>query len=189
MQENRLMNIEIIGIPEDEVTVPKNDGTRGSALYKIPLKLSGTPSREWARLFAQTWDRPPRFTTMHRPGIARVSGDRILLDGTTIEELQQYHLETLKLVVKVVNEKCGEEEEKRQSAALRQKDQEEKHRQKIQSMAKKMNFGSRKEASSPAMPPPQKSPKKGKTARSLSVLGSTQILNTTCRQLRTIFEN
>lgn len=41
---------------------------------------------------------------MHRPGIASVQGDRIVLDGTTIEELEKYHLQTLKLVVRQLNE-------------------------------------------------------------------------------------
>jgi hypothetical protein len=41
---------------------------------------------------------------MHRPGIARVSSDRIILDGTTIEEVERYHLETLKLAVSATNE-------------------------------------------------------------------------------------
>lgn len=41
---------------------------------------------------------------MHRPGIARVVGDQIVLDGTTVEEVRRYHLTTLKLAVKVTNE-------------------------------------------------------------------------------------
>jgi len=31
-------------------------------------------------------DNPPQFSTMHRPGIAKVTGNRIVLDGTTVEE-------------------------------------------------------------------------------------------------------
>lgn len=43
--------IKIIGIITNEVTVPKMDGTLGSALYKIPFKLSRIPSRLWKELF------------------------------------------------------------------------------------------------------------------------------------------
>lgn len=36
---------------------------------------------------------------MHRPGIAGVQGDRLALDGTTIEHLGQCHLKTLELLI------------------------------------------------------------------------------------------
>lgn len=98
--------ISITGIDEAGITQPKNDGTRGSALYAVPFQLSSRPDNRWADLVVANWDRPPRWTTMHRPGIARVVGDRIVLDGTTIEEVQNYHLETLKLAVKVTNEQA-----------------------------------------------------------------------------------
>lgn len=41
---------------------------------------------------------------MHRPGIARVAGDRIIVDGTTIEEVEKYHRETLLAVLDRVNQ-------------------------------------------------------------------------------------
>ncbi len=39
---------------------------------------------------------------MHRPGIASVVDDEILLNGTTIEEVREYHRETLKLCIEKV---------------------------------------------------------------------------------------
>ena len=36
---------------------------------------------------------------MHRPGIASVEGDEILLNGTTIEEVRDYHRKTLNLCI------------------------------------------------------------------------------------------
>ena len=97
--------IHILGIITDEVTVPRMDGTRGCALYKIPFRLSKRPSSLWVNIFLSTWNSPPRFTTMHRPGIASVYGDKIILDGTTIEEVRDYHRETLVLCVNIANEK------------------------------------------------------------------------------------
>jgi len=107
--------IHILGIITDEVTVPKMDGTRGCALYKIPFRLSRYPSRLWAQIFVNTWNMPPRFSTMHRPGIASVSGDKIILDGTTIEEVRDTHRDTLLLCVDTANKKEAAilEEEKR----------------------------------------------------------------------------
>ena len=39
--ESKDESIRILGIITDEVTVPKIDGTRGSALYKVPLDYQG----------------------------------------------------------------------------------------------------------------------------------------------------
>lgn len=41
--------IRIIGIVVDEVGEPRNDGTRGSALYKVPFRLSRRPSFLWGQ--------------------------------------------------------------------------------------------------------------------------------------------
>jgi len=95
--------IHILGIITDQVTVPKMDGTLGSALYKIPFRLSKTPSALWRKLFIRLWNSPPCWTTRHRPGIASVYGDQIILDGTTIEEVRDVHRETLMLCVSEAN--------------------------------------------------------------------------------------
>ena len=96
--------IEIVGVDTPSVGTPRNDGTRGSGLYRVPIKLSRRPPREWAAALPDVWNHPPEFTTMHRPGIARVSGDTITLDGTTMDELEKYHAKTLRLCVATVNE-------------------------------------------------------------------------------------
>lgn len=108
--------IKIMGVLADEVSTPRMDGTRGSALYAVPFQLSRLPSNEWAQAFIATWDNPPSFTTRHRPGIARVSNDRIILDGTTIEEVRDVHRETLILCVDKANELVAEYEVKKQRA-------------------------------------------------------------------------
>ncbi len=95
--------IRLIEIVAEEVGTPRNDGTAGCALYRVPIRLSRVGSAEWGRLFVQLWDNPPSFSTRHRPGIGRVVGDRIILDGTTMEEIEQYHGATLRIVVDRVN--------------------------------------------------------------------------------------
>jgi hypothetical protein len=40
--------IQITGIIVDQVGRPRNDGTRGSALYGVPFRLSQRPPHEWA---------------------------------------------------------------------------------------------------------------------------------------------
>lgn len=97
--------IQILGIITNEITVPKMDGIRGSALYKVPFRLSKTPSSLWCKFFLASWQSPPRFSTMHRFGIASVIGDKIVLNGTTVEEVRDYHRETLLLCVDEANKK------------------------------------------------------------------------------------
>lgn len=97
--------IHILGVITDQVTIPTMDGTKGCALYKIPFRLSRKPSSSWSEFFLQSWNMPPSFTSMHRPGIASVYEDEIILDGTTIEEVRDYHRATLLLCVKEANKK------------------------------------------------------------------------------------
>jgi hypothetical protein len=92
------------GIAKEEVGRPRNDGTRGSGLYLVPIRLSRTPSREWSRFLIDCWNHPPSFTSMHRPGIASVHSNTIVLDGTTVEEMEKYHAATLRLCVDKANE-------------------------------------------------------------------------------------
>lgn len=96
--------ITIVGIDTDNIGKPRNDGTAGSALYRVPIKLSRTPSVEWARAFPEVWDRPPSWGATHRPGIGSVCGDTIILDGTTVEEVRDTHAQTLAAVVDRLNE-------------------------------------------------------------------------------------
>jgi len=119
---------------------PRNDGTRGSALYRVPLILNRVPDPIWSAAFSEAWDAPPAWTSMHRPGIASVRGDRIVLDGTTIEELEQYHLKTLKLVVhglnKVVAQHQAEERARQEAAAAAA----EAHARRVEETAARLRF-------------------------------------------------
>ena len=132
--------IRILGVIVDEVTEPRRDGTPGSALYSVPFQLSRTPSSEWADLFVQIWNHPPRFTSMHRPGIARVIGSKVVLDGTTIEEVKEYHRDTLILVVKTVNEELEGLEERRRTEEERRGREREEHAARLRRLADDVDF-------------------------------------------------
>ena len=77
---------------------------------------------------------------MHRPGIARVSGDRVILDGTTIEEVQNVHRETLVLVVDRVNELIEEYENKNQRQAEAEAAKLAKHKDQVNRFGSKIRF-------------------------------------------------
>jgi TIR domain-containing protein len=135
-----LEEIRITEILADDVSQPRNDGTRGSALYAVPFQLSRTPSSIWKKAFLQTWEHPPTWTSMHRPGIARIQGDRIILDGTTLEEVERYHQTTLLQAVSAANSV----EAQIQAASLKQEalqgKKSEEHRKSVKEAAKRIKF-------------------------------------------------
>ncbi len=77
---------------------------------------------------------------MHRPGIASVSGDKVYLEGTTVEEVQKYHRDTLKLALEETNELIAEYERKKHASAERERLQKEEHDRAVQEAAKKIRF-------------------------------------------------
>lgn len=132
--------IKIEGVLADEVGRPRNDGTRGSALYVVPIKLNRRPVGEWDDLFVRAWNHPPEWTTMHRPGIARVQGDRIILDGTTIEEVRDVHRATLKLAVEVANKEMAELVRRRRLEEEAARQREQMHRDHVRKTVDDLRF-------------------------------------------------
>lgn len=132
--------IHILGIITDQVTLPRMDGTLGSALYKIPFRLSRYPSALWRELFIRNWNDPPRFTTMHRPGIASVVGDEIILNGTTIEEVRDCHRETLMLCVEEANKEEQAILDERKRIAEQENMRKDQHYSRVKDIADSINF-------------------------------------------------
>jgi len=132
--------LKLVGIVRDGIGRPRNDGSRGSALYAVPFRLSRMPTDAWARLLEATWDRPPEWTTMHRPGICRVRGDVVTLDGVTVEEVEKYHLKTLRLSVSRTNEETDRQE--RLEAAAREREQQllSEHEATIDETVERLDF-------------------------------------------------
>jgi hypothetical protein len=77
---------------------------------------------------------------MHRPGIASIQGDTIVLDGTSMEELEQYHVETLRGVLDVVNQKVGEFERRERAERSQQAEAERSHQQSVDDVAGRLRF-------------------------------------------------
>jgi hypothetical protein len=132
--------IRLIGVDEAGIGQPRGGGGRGSALYRVPFLLSRVPDERWANAVIRHWDRPPQFTTMHRPGIARVQGNRFILDGTTMEEVENYHLATLKLVIRKTNEEYAEIRGHERAAKERQVQASEQHRKQVRDTLGRLSF-------------------------------------------------
>lgn len=133
-------SIRIVGIVEEGIGKPRNDGSPGSALYRIPLRLSRQPSRIWSDHFVETWNHPPRSTTMHRPGIVSVSGDTVILNGTTMDELERYHVETLRHVLDKVNADVAEHEREERVRLERDEEARRQHEQSVRDAASRIQF-------------------------------------------------
>jgi hypothetical protein len=133
-------DIKITRVIVEDITAPRNDGTHGSALYSIPFALSRRPPSEWAQMFSGNWSHPPRFTNMHRPGIANVQGATITLNGTTIEEVERYHRDTLQSAVAETNEQYREWQRQQEQRRAREETLREEHRKRIEDASKRIKF-------------------------------------------------
>jgi hypothetical protein len=131
--------LKITGVVAEGMGRPRNDGSRGSALYAVPLQLSRRPSPAERKLLIDVWNRPARFTTMHRPGIANLQDDRLVLDGTTIDEIESHHAETLRHVITEVNTRAAELARGEHAAALQRAQQEQEHLRRIE-RARRLKF-------------------------------------------------
>ena len=132
--------IRIINVIASEVGVPRNDGTQGSALYAVPFQLSRRPSQAWIEHFVNTWRMPPSWSTRHRPSIARIEGDRLILDGTTADEVADVHRETLKAVLDKVNNDVAEYERQQQRIADQKAEELRQHKQSVEDALKRLSF-------------------------------------------------
>ena len=100
--------LTITGVDAQHIGNPRSDGTAGSRLYSVPIKLNRSATTIEAQLLLEHWDRPSVVPTRHRPGILRVTGPTVVLDGTTIEEIRGFHAQTLKRVIGLVNLEIAE---------------------------------------------------------------------------------
>jgi hypothetical protein len=132
--------VKIVAIDMQNTDTPRNDGTAGSALYAVSVKLNTGPPPVWGRLFVKNWDEPSGFSLMHRPGIARVVGDRIVLDGTTIEEVRDVHIETLKLVVEATNSQMTAYEDQERANQRAKVNELAAHRDNLRKVASDIRF-------------------------------------------------
>ena len=133
-------DIKVVRVIVEDVTRPRNDGTAGSALYAIPFALSDRPPAEWRNIFIKNWNHPPRYTLMHRPGIANIQDATVVLDGTTIDEVEQYHRDTLQLAINKTNHQYREWRDKQEQYRAREEALREDHEKHIEDVSKRIKF-------------------------------------------------
>lgn len=136
----RADDVRIVEILVDDVSVPKRDGTPGSDLYKIPFRLSRKPSQIWENAFIEAWDNPENPKYSHKPGIASILGDRIILEKTTIEKIERYHQNALKLAVDRANKTEKETLNKKSALNSKERKRIREHRERVEEVAKRIKF-------------------------------------------------
>ena len=124
----------------EDITEPRKDVTHGGALYSIPFALSRTPPPEWGKLFIENWNHPPRSTTMHRPGIAKIHGAAVTLDGTSIEEVERYDRDTLQLAVAETNKQYRDWRHVEDGRKAREEAGREQRRKNLEDASKRIKF-------------------------------------------------
>jgi hypothetical protein len=77
---------------------------------------------------------------MHRPGICYVTGDTIWLKGTTLDEVEKVHKETLELALNETNTRFAEYEAARAAEDVKRRQSEEDHRRRVMEQAKRIKF-------------------------------------------------
>ncbi|MEX0755523.1 MAG: hypothetical protein WD556_10490 [Actinomycetota bacterium] len=132
--------VRVTGVVTERVGRPRNDGTPGSELYAVPLQLSRTPSSQWRDFFEACWNNPPTSSTMHRPGIASVVEDAIVLGSTTIDEVEEHHLKTVRLCVVQANENEGARKDRVRDQRKTDDDARLEHQAHVKEVADRLEF-------------------------------------------------
>ncbi|SEE20533.1 hypothetical protein SAMN04489740_0878 [Arthrobacter alpinus] len=131
---------KITGIVTESVTQPKNDGSRGSGLYAIPFSLSRSLNPFEQGALVQAWDNPSSFSTMHRPGIASCNAYRFVLNGTTVEEVRDHHMGTLKGAVEMANAIAKEQHDRIAASIADAQTNDQLHKRNINDVAGGLKF-------------------------------------------------
>ncbi|PTX51230.1 hypothetical protein IQ03_01948 [Gemmobacter caeni] len=108
----------------------ERDPRPGSALYKVVLILSGTPSASWARDFDTAWKQHIYMKKRD----ATVSGARIVIT-CSLDDWETVHVPELKDVMAQVNSREEAAEKAREAEASRRKEEAASDKRKIEQAA------------------------------------------------------
>ena len=90
-----IVRISLVGIDIEACGVPRNDGTRGSSLYSVPLLLSAEPPKLWCKIFEENWHSLPR------PKLC-IDRNRLVFSRTTVKDVPGY-IDSLKIEIEKTN--------------------------------------------------------------------------------------
>ena len=132
--------VKLVRVLTNEVGFPGEspDGSRN--VYTVVFQLSEEPSARWGDFFVHFWDRPQvaYAQSHHRPGMASVVANRLVLEETTIDEVEGYHLPVIKAAVRMANEAEGRAVVEDHRRAERRRLEEAEHRRHVAEVAKRL---------------------------------------------------
>ena len=94
----------------------------------------------WADAFVHAMDNPQSWTTSHQRGIASVSGRKIILEPTTIEQVREDHKATLEAAVQFANQHVAAMAAKEAEESERSRLVLEEHKRHVAAEAAKISF-------------------------------------------------
>ena len=127
--------IRVTGVAVESMCSPSGSSLDGP--YDIPFQLSRVASPEWEQEFLKAWDR---LSTKGQAVTASVGADQIILNSTTIDDVERFYLETLKLAVAEANRATLEEREKVRHRAELEKQKKEERRRHIMAVIQRLEF-------------------------------------------------
>ena len=127
--------ISLTGIAVEAMCDPS--GSSLDAPYDIPFQLSRVASPEWELEFLKAWDR---LSTKGQAVTASVGADQIILNSTTIDDVERFYLDTLKLAVAEANRATLEEREKVRHRAELEKQKKQERRRHIMAVIQRLKF-------------------------------------------------
>ena len=140
------MNNEVEGsdgpITLSEIMVDETTRRDTAGNYTIYFRLSDRPSERWVNAFRQKWHSPPRSTSRHDSRIANIKAgeQRLALGPTTIEEVERFHLATLKLVIDGTNTDVQREITRENNENARREAEEQMHFEHVRAVASRLKL-------------------------------------------------
>ena len=132
--------VRLVRVVTNEVGFPSDnaDGSRG--VYTVVFQLSHEPSARWGDYLVHFWDRPQVSYAQgkHRPGMVNVVANRLMMEETTIDEVEGFHLPVLKAAVRMANEAEARALVEDHRRAERRRLEEAEHRRHIAEVSKRL---------------------------------------------------
>ena len=127
--------IRLTGVVVEAMRDPSGPSLDGP--YDIPFRLSRAASPEWEQEFLKAWDR---LSTKGQTVTASLGPDQIILNATTIDDVERLYLGVLKRSVAEANRATLEETEKLRRRAELEEQKRQEHRRHILAVVKRLNF-------------------------------------------------
>jgi len=139
--ESDFEDIKIVRMVDEDVTPLRNDGTPRSDLCRVPFALSRRPPSKWAEIFPIKWDRSLKYALGKQwPGIASVQGDRVVLNGITLDDVNAYLRDLLVSAVAETNKEYRLWKQRQEQRRVKEQACDEEHKRRVSEISERIKF-------------------------------------------------